>query len=100
MSVKLYLSVKAKHPMSGGSSKNADFAGKYMVSLRADTPESALAAAAYDTLIHYLDIDNGEAFDVTTRDSRGQIVLDTSLPAIGSMAGFGLSAIRVDTAAA
>lgn len=100
MSLKLYLSIRPKSYGADCTVKNVEFGGNYVVSLRADTPESCLASAAYDTLLRYLAIANGEDFNVTTRDAKGQIVLDTSLPAIGAMTGFGLSAKRLELATA
>ncbi|HCS26332.1 MAG TPA: hypothetical protein DIW43_02695 [Spongiibacteraceae bacterium] len=97
MSQKLYLSIKPKSYSAGGLVKNAELGGDYVVSLRADTPESCLASAAFDTVLRYFSIDNGEDFNVTTRDAGGQIVLDTALPAIGAMAGYGLSAQRLES---
>lgn len=99
MSLKLYLSFRPKTCTAERPARNVEFRGDYVVGLRADTPESCLASAAYDTLLRYLHIDNGEDFDVTTRDARGQIVLDTQLPAIGAMASYGLSVTRLEPVA-
>lgn len=97
MSQKLYLSIKPKSWSADGPVRNAELGGNYVVSLRADTPESCLASAAFDTVLRYFGIDNSEDFNVTTRDAGGQIVLDTTLPAIGAMAGYGLSAQRLES---
>lgn len=97
MSLKLYLSIKPKSYRPGNTVRNAELGGNYLVSIRADTPESCLASAAYDTVLHYFGVDNGEDFNVTTRDAGGQIVLDTELPAIGAMASYGLSATRLES---
>lgn len=96
MSRKLYLSIKAKPYNANTAVRNCGISGDYVVSLRADTPESCLASAAYDTILRYFQVDNAEDFNVTTRDSEGHIVLDTELPAFGAMAGYGLSANRLD----
>ncbi|MFT5032333.1 MAG: hypothetical protein ACI89D_000386 [Bermanella sp.] len=93
MSLKLYLSIR---PHAGSAVENAQLSGNYVVNLRADTPESCLASAAYDSLLRFFDVENSEHFKVTTRDAHGHIVLDTALPAIGEMASFGLSATRLE----
>ena len=98
MSRKLYLSIKAKPYNADTAVRNGAISGDYVVTLRADTPESCLASAAYDTILRYFQVDNAEDFNVTTRDSEGHIVLDTELPAFGAMAGYGLSANRLDVA--
>lgn len=93
MSQKFYLSIQ---PSSRRDDNVTTLSGNYVVSLREDTPDSCLASAAYDTLLRYFGVENSEDFRITTRDEKGQIVLDTALPAIGSMASFGLSAKRLD----
>lgn len=95
MSVKLYLSIKSKKYAPDTTIANSAIVGEYEVSLRADTPESCLASAAYDTILRYYQVENGQDFNVTVRDAAGGIVLDTELPAYGAMAGYGLSANRI-----
>ena len=96
MSVKLYLSIKPKQYGAGTQVANSTIVGDYEVSLRADTPESCRASAAFDTVLRYYQVDNGQDFNVTARDAKGNIVLDTELPAYGAMASYGLSAHRIN----
>ena len=89
MSHQLILSVRHNN---ASNAKEPGLCGKYRIRLRADTPESCLAAAAQDTLMRFYPIKNGESFSITARDSNGHIVLDTEMPEMGSMAHYGLSA--------
>ncbi len=100
MSIKLFLKVRPRSAPQSSPIKNAELAGDYVVALRADTPSSCLASAAFDAVLKFCQIDNGEDFNVNARDEHGHIVLDTELPAYGALSKYGLSVARAENAAA
>ncbi len=99
MSIKLFLKVRPRPSTPLHAIKNAEQAGDYVVTLRADTPATCLASAAFDAVLKFCQIDNGEDFNVNARDEHGHIVLDTELPAYGALSKYGLSAVRTEIAA-
>ncbi|WP_372798268.1 hypothetical protein [Litorivivens sp.] len=99
MSIKLFLKVRPKASPLQGEVCNASLGGDYVVTLRADTPPSCLASAAFDAVLKFYQVNNGEDFNVNARDVKGRIVLDTELPDYGAMAEYALDAKRLDSAA-